>query len=85
MGIDLQRRATRAKLTALPVVKTLTWGFWARLALFGGVIYLCGARMDTLDSEKVVCKQEGLESATRYSKTFGQEKRLDEALSNNKL
>jgi len=54
-----------------------------RFFFFGGVLFLFSNRLKTLQSEKVSCKQEGINSPTRFSKTFGQEKKLDEILKEN--
>ncbi len=69
--IELSRKMTRVKLQLLPFLRSLDMTFFMRLFFFGGVLFLFSNRLKTLESEKVTCKQEGLDSPTRYSKTFG--------------
>ena len=78
--VELYRKITLFKLQMLPFIRTLDFSFFVRLALFGGVLYVFGNRFKTLNEERVVCKQEGPDSPTRFSKTFGQEKKLDQIL-----
>ena len=78
--VELYRKITLFKLQMLPFIRTLDFSFFARLVLFGGVLYVFGNRFKTLNEERVVCKQEGPDSPTRFSKTFGQEKKLDQIL-----
>lgn len=71
---------TRYKLSVMPFLKTLDFSFFIRVALFGGILALFSIRLGKTSEERVVCKQEGPESPTRFSKTFGQEKKLDSIL-----
>ena len=78
--VELYRKITLFKLQMLPFIRTLDFSFFARLALFGGVLDVFGNRFKPLNEERVVFKQEGPDSPTRFSKTFGQEKKLDQIL-----
>ena len=78
--VELKRKITHYKLRVIPTLKTLDFSFFMRLGVFCGVIYVLSTRLNTLESEKVVCQQEGPDSPSRFSKTFGLEKKLDSIL-----
>ena len=76
----MSRKVTQFKLKTIPILKTLDLNFFVRLAFFCGVVYLCGQMMSGSQDIKVPVKEEGSSSPNKYSKTFGQEKRLDSIL-----
>lgn len=78
--VELSRRITQIKLKTIPFLKTLDLGFFIRVAIFGGIVYFLGFGMANSKDLKVSVKEEGSNSPNKYSKTFGQEKRLDNIL-----
>ena len=77
---ELKRSFTRLKLQAVPFLRTLNAGFFARLAFFGAVCVTMHRRLEQTKEGRIVVPDEPMDSPTRYSKTFGQEKRLDAVL-----
>ena len=51
-----------------------------RLVFFSGVVYICAKTMGGSQDFKVPIEDEGSNSPNKFSKTFGQEKRLDNIL-----
>lgn len=78
--VEMDRTITAVKLQLVPFLKTLDRDFFFRLTCFVGVAVLLIRQTRQTEEGKVVCKQEGPESPVRFSKTFGQEKKLDVAL-----
>lgn len=68
-------------MSFIPFMRTLDASFFTRLVLFGGICYYACKFMNDFGPKRVLVKQEGPSSPNRFSKTFGQEKQLDEILS----
>jgi hypothetical protein len=68
------------KLTAIPFFRSLDFSFFVRFAAFSCAIYYINLRLKTFHEEKVICEQPDSDSPTRFSKTFGQENKLDDIL-----
>lgn len=82
MKVELSRRLTYIKLKTLPFLQTLDLSFFVRLFLFFGTIYFASSMLNHSKDHLVMVKEEGKHSANKFSKTFGQETRLDAILEN---
>ena len=78
--MELSRKVTQVKLKVVPFLKTLDLSFFMRLAFFSGIVYMLGKMMSGSHDFKVPIEEEGSNSPNKFSKTFGQEKRLDNIL-----
>ena len=78
--MELSRKVTQVKLKVIPFLKTLDLNFLVRLVFFSGVVYICAKTMGGSQDFKVPIEDEGSNSPNKFSKTFGQEKRLDNIL-----
>ena len=78
--MELSRKVTQVKLKVIPFLKTLDLNFFVRLIFFSGIVYICGKTMSGSQDFKVPIEEEGSNSPNKFSKTFGQEKRLDNIL-----
>ena len=58
----------------------MCFDFFARVVIFCGLCYFVGYHTQGISNERVTLQQEGQDSPTRYSKTFGREKALDKLL-----
>ena len=71
---------TRFKLKAIPFLRSLNADFFARMVFFVAFVYYMASNSILTIERKVILPNEGPDSPTRYSKTFGQEKKLDAIL-----
>lgn len=78
--MELQRNLTHFKLKAIPILNSLDSSFFLRLAFFGTVVYGFGFMMSESREHMVAVPEEAANAPNRFSKTFGQEKRLDSIL-----
>jgi hypothetical protein len=80
--VELQRKFTQFKLKVVPVLKTFDAGFFVRLALFTGVVYMFGSMAARSSDVMIAVKEDKSNSPNKFSKTLGQEQRLDRILEN---
>lgn len=71
--IELKRSWTQFKMRMIPFIRTLGPDFYARVVLFSGISYIFWTQMYSTINNRVKLKQEGKNSATRFSKTFSKE------------
>jgi hypothetical protein len=69
--VELRRTWVSFKMQTIPFLRTLDASFFARLVFFIGVSYSTLYFAANYGPKRVFVKQDGPDSATRYSKTFG--------------
>jgi hypothetical protein len=70
-------------MKSLLFIRELNMDFWMRVVFFGGVVYFTFFKFKPTGEGRVSCKEEapfGKAHPNKFSKTFGQEKELDNIL-----
>ncbi|CDW83955.1 UNKNOWN [Stylonychia lemnae] len=78
--VELSRMVTKFKLRSINVLRTLDANFFARFAVFIGLLYYLSRFSKQFEASKQYLAEPDRNSPNRFSKTFGTEKEIDQIL-----